>query len=386
MFIATKGKYLKITCAMALAVLAVFTSASQVKAANAVVVGMGQSTLTDATAAMNVAADTAKTALGSTAATVVIAWVDSGKEASFSQLAAKFGTGPKIYGIPGKNLFTQKGRDTKAVVLAFGGQISASHVVYPHNGNFSNVGKQIGTALKAVTTKSTDGKLMVIVGDCNNPTDGDVISGLVSTYGSSAWCMGGSCGKVFAGGQVASASMLGILLYGEFDCGFGLETGNTNSAQPAQTALTNAKAAYPSRQPSLSVIFDCVSRHEALGASGLTSEFNTITQALGAAGPFAGGYYLGEIGKQNLTTTTRGTGGAFSVTNIYSRVGTSIVYKNGQNNFPGKILPLQSGKGLVRNYRVNGSRITYVNNQTAGVIVSRDALSTGANAKKVKTK
>ena len=141
-------------------------------------------------------------------------------------------------------------------MLALAGQISASHVVYPHNGNFPSVGSQIGTALKAVTTKSTDSKLMIIVGDCNYPSDADATTGLLSTYGTSAWCMGGSCGKVFCDNQIYSASMMGILLYGEFDCGFGEETGSTNSAQPAQTALTSANNAYPSKKPTLTVIFD----------------------------------------------------------------------------------------------------------------------------------
>jgi hypothetical protein len=367
--------------AIALVIIIGLTLFGSALAADAITIGVGQSTLTDATAAMNAAADTAKTALGAKTAAIVIAWVDSGNEVAFSQLAAKFATGTKIYGIPGKNLFTQNGRDRKALVLAFAGQINASHVVYPHNGNFPSVGKQIGTALKAITTKPTDGKLMIIVGDCNYPSDADAITGLLSTYGTTAWCMGGSCGKVFADGQIASVSMLGILLYGEFDCGFGLETGSTNSAQPAQTAINSANSAYSSKKPTLSVIFDCVSRYEALGASGLTSEFTVMTQSLGANGPFVGGYYLGEIGKQNLTSNAKGSGGAFSITNIYSRAATSIVYKNGQNNFNGKIPSLQSGKGPFQEYRLDGSRIFNLNNQSAGMIVSKDGLENIESAK-----
>ena len=374
------GCYTKTSSAIAL--LIALAMSGPVRAADAISIGVGQSTLTDASAAMNAAADTAKTALGAKAATIVIAWVDSGNEVAFSQLATKFtAAGTQIYGIPGKFLFTQTGRDRKALVLAFAGQISASHVVYPHNGNFPSVGSQIGTALKAVTTKSTDGKLMIIVGDCNYPSDADAITGLLSTYGTSAWCLGGSCGKVFTDGKIDSASMMGILLYGEFDCGFGLETGSTNSTQPAQTAINSANNAYPSKKPTLSVIFDCVSRHEALGASGLTSEFTVMTQSLGANGPFVGGYYLGEIGKQNLTSNAKGSGGAFSITNIYSRAATSIVYKNGQNNFNEKIPSLQSGKCPVQEYRLDGSRIININNQSAGMIVSKDGLENIESAK-----
>jgi len=364
------GCYTKTSSAIAL--LIALAMSGPVRAADAISIGVGQSTLTDASAAMNAAADTAKTALGAKAATIVIAWVDSGNEVAFSQLATKFtAAGTQIYGIPGKFLFTQTGRDRKALVLAFAGQISASHVVYPHNGNFPSVGSQIGTALKAVTTKSTDGKLMIIVGDCNYPSDADATTGLLSTYGTSAWCMGGSCGKVFCDNQIYSASMMGILLYGEFDCGFGEETGSTNSAQPAQTALTSANNAYPSKKPTLTVIFDCVSRHEALGATGLTTEFSTFTQVLGANGPFVGGYYLGEIGKQNLTSNAKGVGGGFSATNIYSRVATSVAFEKSLSPANQQIQLLTNLKSTSQ-YRVNGTTANSLNAPPAEIIVSKD--------------
>jgi len=91
-----------------------------------------------------------------------------------------------------------------------------------------------------------------------------------------------------------------------------------------------------------------------------------ITQTLGATGPFVGGYYLGEIGKQNLTSNAKGVGGGFSATNIYSRAATSIVYKNGPTNYVEKTPLLQSGSGPVQQYRLNGSRIANINNKLPG--------------------
>jgi hypothetical protein len=369
----------------AAAFLVSLSLSGSVKAADAITIGTGESTLTDAVAAMNAAADAAKTALGAKTATIVIASVDSGNEVAFSQLAAKFTTDTKIYGIPGKNLFTSKGRDRKALVLAFSGQISASHVVFPHNGNFPSVGKQIGTALKAVTTKPTEGKLIILAGECNYPSNADATTGLLSTYGNTAstWCMGGSCGKVFVDGKIASASMMGILLYGEFDCGFGEETGSTNSAQPAQTALTSANNAYPSKKPILTVIYDCVSRHEALGASGLTSEFTALTTVMGANGPFVGGYYLGEIGKQNLTSVAKGVGGGFSATNIYSRVATAIAFKNNPSVTPQ--VSLTNLKSATQ-YRVNGSIANSAAMQPAGLIVSTGVKNIRINNREIANK
>jgi hypothetical protein len=330
MFITTKGNYLKITRALTLAVLAFFASASQVKAADAISIGMGQSKLADMTAAMNAAADTAKTALGSTAATVVIAWVDSGSEASFSQLTAKFTTGTKIYGMSGRHTSTQNGRDIKAVVFALGGQISASHTTAPHGTNYQGAGSQIGTALKAVTTKATDSKLIILVGDQNNPLDNQVVTGFFQTYGgTSAWVTGGSTGKAFADGQIVSSAILGILLYGAFDCRFGFVQGS--NVIVTQTALTNATDA--TKKPTLSIIFNCISRYESIGASGLTTEMTYFKQSLGTA-PFVSTYGLGEIGKANLTSTAYGTGGAISVTNIYTRVATSIAFENNPSTNP----------------------------------------------------
>ena len=82
------GCYAKTSSVIAL--LIALAMSSSVWAADAISIGVGQSTLTDAVAAMNAAADTAKTALGTKTATIVIAWVDSGNETAFSQLAAKF--------------------------------------------------------------------------------------------------------------------------------------------------------------------------------------------------------------------------------------------------------------------------------------------------------
>jgi hypothetical protein len=106
-----------------------------------------------------------------------------------------------------------------------------------------------------------------------------------------------------------------------------------------------------------------------------------ITQTLGATGPFVGGYYLGEIGKQNLTSNAKGVGGGFSATNIYSRAATSIVYKNGPTNYVEKTPLLQSGSGPVQQYRLNGSRIANINNKSAGMIVAKDALENTESAR-----
>jgi hypothetical protein len=314
---------------------------------------------------MSAAADAAKTALGTTTTKVVLAWVTIGQESAFTQLAAKF-TSAKIYGIPVENLFTTDGRDRMAIVIALGGQINAAHTVKP-NTNFTTAGSQVGTDLKAIQTGATDSKLAILVGDCNNPSDAQVVTGFLSTFGNTAWVTGGSTGLSFSDGKSNTASILGILLYGAFDCRFGFEQGGT--VPVAQTALTSSND--PAKKPTFSIIFDCVSRHEGLGASGLTSEMNAFQQTLGATTPFFGGYVLGEIGKKNLTANAYGTGGAISVVNFYTRVGTSIAFENNPSVSLQQIPSLISSKSATQ-YRINGTIAKSINAQPAGVIVTKE--------------
>ena len=365
-------------CGVGLALLIALTLSGSVKAADAIVVGVGQSANTDASAAMSASADTAKTALGTKTAAVVLVWVDSGSEAAFSVLAAKFATTTKIYGFSGRHTTTQTGRDQKAVVFAFAGQISASHTSAPHGTNYQTAGSQIGTTLKAVTTKTTDGKLIILVGDQNNPLDNQVTTGFLQTYGdNSAWITGGSTGKAFADGQIVSSAILGILLYGEFDCRFGFVQGST--VTPTLTALTNATDA--TKKPTLSIIFNCISRYESMGASGLTTEMTYFKQSLGTA-PFVSAYGLGEIGKANLTSTAYGTGGAISVTNIYTRVATSVAFENSPSAVPKQIPSLTSTKSATQ-YRINGSIAKSTKSQPAEVIVSKGAKNVRINSQEI---
>ena len=319
-----KGKVLRISATTAIATVALWALPNQAGAVDAVAVGTGDSALSDASAAMSAAADAAIAALGGKTAAVVLAWVETGSENAFSGLSAKFAAGTKIYGIPGVHLVDQNGRDKKAIVYALAGEIQAAHSLVTLAGtqptNYSAAGSQVGTALKAIQTKTTDSKLFILLGDQNNPKHKDTLSGFFQGYGSnSAWVVGGSTGKVFADGKVASTSILGILLYGEFDCRFGFEEGANAAA--AQTALTNAKDA--TKTPTFALIFACSSRYGKLGASGLTSEFNYMTQLIGSDVPFGGAHFPGEIGKKNLTATSYATGGAFAVVTVFSRAATS---------------------------------------------------------------
>ncbi len=360
------NKSLSKICGAALALFIGVTLSGSVKAADAIVVGMGQSTTTNASTAMSASADTAITALGGKTATVVLAWVDSGSEAAFSVLAAKFATTTKIYGFSARHASTQNGRDMMAVVFALAGQISASHTTAAHGTNYQTAGSQIGTTLKAVTTGATDGKLFILAGDQNNPLDNQVVTGFFQTYGgTSAWVTGGSTGHAFADGQIVSGAILGILLYGEFDCRFGFVQGST--VTPTLTALTNATDA--TKKPTFSIVFNCISRYESMGASGLTTEMTYFKQSLGTA-PFVSAYGLGEIGKANLTSTAYGTGGACSVTNIYTRVATSVAFENSPSAVPKQIPSLTSSKSATQ-YRINGSIANSTKSQPAEVIVSK---------------
>jgi hypothetical protein len=364
-----KGKHLKVVRAMVLSTMAFCLFANKAMAANAIVFGMGQSTLTDSAAAMTAAASAAKTALGANTAKVVLAWVSKGQEAAFNQLSTVFATtsATNIFGIPDSNNFTTSGRGQTAVVVALAGQINSAYAVAAHHNNYDSAGSNVAAALKAVQTGATDSKLTILIGDDNCPLDSNVVNGFLSILGKSAWVNGGSCGKVFADGKIDSAFILGILLYGAFDCTFGMESGE--DVATAQSALSNAQNG--ATAPTFAMIFDCVSRYKNLSEGNeLVEEMNAIKQTYGATTPFFGGYYLGEIGKPNLNSTAYGFGGCFSVTNFYSRVATtsvvpkstpSVISQHGITKF----------SGSTSQYRLNGSIVKSGNVQSAGMIVSK---------------
>jgi hypothetical protein len=366
-----KGKHLKIVRAMVLSTMALCLFANKAMAANAIVFGMGQSTLTDSAAAMTAAASAAKTALGANTAKVVLGWISKGQEAAFKQLPTVFTTttATNIFGIPGEDNFTISGRGQTAVVVALAGQINAAYAVAAHHNNYDSAGSNVAAALKTIQTGATDSKITILIGDDNCPLDQTVVDGFLSTLGNSTWVNGGSCGKVFANGNIDSASILGILLYGAFDCRFGMESGeDVPTAQKALDSAQNGATA-----PTFAMIFDCVSRYTNLSAgdgSGLVNEMNAIKQTYGTTTPFFGGYFLGEIGKLNMSSTAYGYGGCFSVTNFYSRVATtSVVPKSTPSVVSQHGITKLSGS--TSQYRLNGSIVRSGNVQSAGMIVSK---------------
>jgi hypothetical protein len=235
-----------------------------------------------------------------------------------------------------------------------------------HGTDFQGTGSQIGTALKAVTTGANDSKLFILAGDCNNPLDNQVVTGFFQTYGgTSAWVIGGSTGHAFADAKVVSSAILGIVLYGQFDCKFGFVQGEAvNIAQQALTSATDA-----TKKPTFSIIFNCISRYASMGTSGLATELTYFKSSLGTM--YLSAYGLGEIGKANLNSTAYGTGGAISVANIYTRPSTSVVFENIPLSAPQQIQSLISSKSTAQ-YRINGTIANSLNAQPAGVIVSKE--------------
>jgi hypothetical protein len=371
-----KGKYLKIIYAL---IISITVFSPNTMAANAIVFGMGQSTLTDSAAAMSAAATAAKTALGANTAQVVLAWVSKGQETAFKQLSTVFTatSATNIFGIPGEDNFTTSGRGQTAVVVALAGQINVAYAVAAHHNNYDSAGSNVASALKAVQTGATDSKITILIGDDNCPLDADVVTGFLSIFGNSAWVNGGSCGKVFADGNIDSASILGILLYGAFDCRFGMESGeDVPTAQKALDSAQNGATA-----PTFAMIFDCVSRYTNLSTgdgSGLVDEMNAIKQTYGTTTPFFGGYMLGEIGKLNLSSTAYGYGGCFSVTNFYSRVATTSVLPEKSPSVVSQH-SITKVSGSTSQYRINGSIVKSGNPQSAGMIVSKQGTQ-NANA------
>ncbi len=380
----TRKTFLTIGCTALLVFSALCALTQNADAADAVIVGMGQSLNADKAAAMREAADSAQKTIGTTSVKVILAWVKSGDESAFSELTAKFSSA-KIYGFPMNHVFNTYGRDKEAVVIAFGGQINAAHSVKTLSNpddalSYRPIGAQIANDLSAVSTNTNDSKLIILAGRCDNPKDTGLTNGVLSVMGSNAWVVGGSTGASFSNNTLNNnTSVLGILLYGAFDCRFGFDGTWTDLPVAAQNALNNAND--NSKKPTLSLIFDCEGRYEKL--SGLTGEMSAFITMLGATTPFVGGYLAGEIGKKDLNSAAYGSGGAFSVANIYSRqAATSVKF----SNEPTSATRLQSDKtsdGATKFYRINGAIAKSAGRQSFGILVSRNSASLVSSGKEL---
>ncbi len=282
-------------------------------------VGTGLSMKTDAQAAGIEAAKAAKAALGAQEPKLVLVYdaeaiIDKAKmlEGVCSVFDASV-----VYGCPGYGPLTQESNQGNVGVLALGGDIGVSIAVAKTDGDHQACGERIGTALLEASKTDAPGKLLLLFGDCHVPADDDLVKGVCSVLGETFPAIGGASrtepdknGDVFTQGKIASGQNIGILLTGDFRCGFAMK--KDNSPEGLITSARDAvKEAFAGQNPALAFVFDCGGRRGKM-EDNVPKELEAIKEVAGDV-PLFGFYGSGEIGHLNNGTPSRGDGFHISV-------------------------------------------------------------------------
>ena len=293
----------------------VLACGAQALAAGKLAVGNGISAEKEAKAAGEEAAKKAKAGLGDAAAKLVLVHYSGPMMAKANEVvegvAAVF---PKdiVYGCGAYSALTQESNDAAVAVLALGGDVEATAAVAPTTGDkdYIECGKKIGEALKDAAAKGP-GKALILFGACHIPRNDQVVKGVCEVLGEKFPIVGAAAFQddIFVKGERVKGSNLGILLTGDFACGFGLKhdmsaEGLINSARDA------FKAAVADKKDKLALVlvFDCGGRRgEMQKNKNLEKELEAMKEVAGAT-PIFGFYGSGEMGCAGSDAAPKGVG------------------------------------------------------------------------------
>lgn len=298
-----------------------FAGCAQQTSVPAIAVGNGVSLLSAPDAAGIEAAQKAKAGLGGNEAKVVLVFDSlkakaSQKEKMLAGVAEVFDASI-IYGCSTYDAITEESNKGKVGVLALGGGINVATAVSNIDGGHKACGERIGEALKKASQAKSQGKLLIMFGSCHVPLDNDLTLGAASILGEAIPIVGGAASKgefvYYKGKVVDGKSNVGLLVTGDFDCGFSMVKGDgkEETIAIAGTAFTAAAAATDSDNIKLMFAFDCGGRRGIMGGE-IGRELAGMKKAVGQV-PIFGFYGSGEIGKTDNNTASRGVGFHLSV-------------------------------------------------------------------------
>ncbi len=280
--------------------LALLLTAAQVFA---IEVGVGSSELTEAKAAGVEAASAAKKALGDQTPKIVLVYNGDAVSAEHVKMlegVASVFDASIVYGCAGYAPLTDVSNEGQVGVLALGGDITVTTAVAKTAGKDDDLacGARIGEALKEAAAAATDGKVLLLFGDCHVPRDDTVTKGVCGVLGENFPIIGGSAkgGRVYVKSEAASGINLGILIAGDFTCGFSLQKDMSEQGlvDSATTAFTEAVG--DSKKTKLMLVFDCGGRRGAMLKNGNYPEELKAMKAVVGNVPIFGFYGSGEIG------------------------------------------------------------------------------------------
>jgi len=301
-----------LTCAALVAAVAMMAGAVH---AEALLVGNGHSELQDPQKAGAEAAARAKASLGTEAAKVVLVF-DSvgkgipGKEQMLAGVASVFDASI-VYGCSAYAPITQDSNTGTVGVLALGGDIQAIPAMADLEGGHEACGQKIGEALKKAGIPEKSGKVALLFGACHVPANDKLVSGVRSVLGEKFPVAGGAAkgDLLYYQGKVFPDHNLGLLLAGNFKCGFAAKNAPGDqkdrviavAGEAAAQALGGAKDA-----AALVLAFDCGGRRGQMGGA-VDQELALIKGAIGKA-PLFGFYGSGETGPKDNDSPARGVG------------------------------------------------------------------------------
>lgn len=281
--------------------------------------GVGMSSLDEPFRAGAEAALRARKALGGTEASLVLVFdrLDGDAEARrrlIEGIGWFFDTAI-VYGCNGFGPITRDGNTGTVGVLALGDIVQTFSACADVGGSHERCGDSLGRALKPEMAKARGAKLAVLLGDCHVPANDSLVRGFVGATGPGIPVVGGSCplnGYVYDRGVVKQGVNLALLIAGEFRPGFALRAAQQPDAI-ASVAKQAAAAAVGDRGSdlALALVFDCVSRLQALGPNA-QDELAALRQITGHA-PLFGFYGSGEIGMDAAGSAPRGVGAHLSI-------------------------------------------------------------------------
>ncbi|MHC4213554.1 MAG: FIST N-terminal domain-containing protein, partial [Planctomycetota bacterium] len=264
-------------------------------------VGNGLSKLTDAQQAGAEAAGQAKKALGDAVPKVVLVYDnlknDVGEKEKLIEGVASVFDKALIYGCTSYSPLTQQSNEGTVGVLAMAGDVAVNTAVADLHDGYQPCGVKIGAYLQQQGVPDSKGKVLLLFGDCHVDKNDALVAGVKSILGEKFPIVGGASRGDFLyyKGKIVRKSNLGLLLSGNFKCGFSTKKDNspegliTSARQACSEAVAGKKD-----DVVMTFAFDCGGRRDKM-KDNLPKELAAMKEILGES-PIFGFYGSGEIG------------------------------------------------------------------------------------------
>jgi len=281
-------------------------------------IGVGHSENEDLAKAGDEAAKQAKAGLKSKTAEVVLVFgrnntkQDAQSQQAMLDAVAKHFPAKIIYGCSAYNAITPTSPAGTVGVLALTG-VHADAALMPVKGkDLEGCGRKIGEALKpAVAKNKGHGQFMVLIGDAHYPINQKLIDGVCGVLGKTFPISGGAAkgGLTYCKGKVYKKSNLGLLISGDFTCGFAIKKAKTKEPMDVVNAAGEAfTKAVAGKKDKLQMVFafDCGGRRGQMKDK-RPLEVVQMKEAAGKA-PIFGFYGSGETGRDGNDAPPKGVG------------------------------------------------------------------------------